>query len=108
MASVCQETETTYTRLWEDGQLLTCEAQKRHLPSFKLKTFRQKFSKRPKVKEVEVLEIVGQSGRRHAICREIEKRVFVDSGSAKVPRVTLDSTHKHMIHRHRLIACDLI
>ena len=108
MASVCQETETTYTRLWEDGQLPTCEAQKRHLPSFKLKTFRQKFSKRPKVKEVEVLEIVGQSGRRHAICREIEKRVFVDSGSAKVPRVTLDSTHKHMIHRHRLIACDLI
>ena len=106
MAGNCTESTTAYTKLREDGALPKCEVRKGRLPSFRLTTLRRKFSKAPE--EVEVVEIVGKTGRRHAICREIEKRVFFDSGSVKVPRVTLDATHRHMIHRHRLVACDLL
>jgi hypothetical protein len=71
------------------------------------KSFRRKFSRSPR--EVEVVEIVGPSGRRHAICREIEKRVFVDAAAAsKTPRTSLHNTHWQMVKCYRLALYDLL
>ena len=104
MADSCKET-VKYTRIWEDGKLPTCKRSKSRAASLR-KKFKRRFSKSPT--ELEVVEIVGPSGRRHAICGEIEKRVFIDVASSKAPRTSLYSIHWHMIKRYRLAMYDLL
>ncbi|CAB3978588.1 Hypothetical predicted protein [Paramuricea clavata] len=96
MADLSKET-VKYTRLW--GLHRSCKI-------FHLSYLKKSFSKRPK--EVEVVEIVGQSGRRHAICSEIEKRVYVNTPSTKAPTASLHSVHWHMVKRYRLVCYDLL
>ena len=104
MAGFRKET-VKYTKLWDDGKLPTCKSGKFRVSNMR-KSFKQSFSKRPK--EIEVMEIVGPSGRRHAICREIEKRVFIEPVAAKVPRTSLFAIHWRMVKRYRLALYDLL
>lgn len=108
MSAVCNEKgRCRYMKLWDDGEFPTCKTSKIFFLRFKTGlNFRGKRAKQSK--DLEVVEIVGRSGRRHAICREIEKRVFIETESNGAPEKSLHKRHFQMVKAYRLACYELI